>query len=96
MRGERGESMTLEEIVRRVECIDRQIDALMEVREIVLRQDADYAEYLDEFMARGVGIPLDIREYHQLSDEFVQLNLRFFSPNVYHRRLMELEDLLLA
>lgn len=99
--------MTLEEILERVKRIDYQIEALTEVREIIVRQDAEYSAYLDEFMVRGEGVPLDIRRFHRAACELEQINLMFNSVSPmtsefnemwikHHWRLVELVDLLLA
>lgn len=96
------------DIVAQVKEIDEAIAALERERMRVLRQDTEYAEYLDEFDDRENGKRrLSIQEFQQFQAELKTINERFrqvdprssafdevWRQNI--RRVIELETLLLA
>ena len=92
------------ELERRAQAIEAQIFLLRQEREAILRLDPDYAEYLDEFAARGEGKALNIRQFHQYSDEMDRINAEFAPSDVdyeavwarHRERIVVLERLLLA
>ena len=89
---------------QRAQEIQAQIFLLKKEREVILRLDPDYAEYLDEFAERGEGEPLSIRQFHQYSDEMDRINAEFAGNDVdfealwavHRERIVVLERLLLA
>lgn len=87
---------------RQAIAIDTQILKLQHRRDELLRQDKEYAGYLNEFANRGAGCPMSIRRFHKLSNELRDLNQEFLSDeseSVWERvypRMLTLEQLLLA
>ncbi len=95
----------LDDILRKVARIDKQIEELQQLRLETLRQDEEYAYYLDAQSSEGE--PVDLRTFRRLLDELIALNGQYdgidpmsdqFSQ-VYRRtmpRIAELEKALLA
>lgn len=92
------------ELERRAQEIQAQLFLLRQEKEAILRLDPEYAEYLDEFAARGEGEPLSIRLFHTLSTEMDRINAEFAPADADHdalwakhrERIVVLERLLLA
>lgn len=92
---------------QRVRAIDAQIVQLKQEREQVLREDEEYAAYLDAFDAYGEGQSLSIGRFYELSAELEEINREFMAvepltdeyQELWRRRggwLFELETLLCA
>jgi len=89
--------------------IQVQINILQAHMEDLLRQDPEYAEYLDAHAERGTGQPLGILEFHRMQNELSNISRRFNGLGIpddgdrierlwqqYRRRILELEQILLA
>ena len=68
--------MDYKEIARQVGKIDEQIGLLRQQRAQVLRQDEEYASYLDAFEEAGCpgGEPLSIVHFHNLNTRLCELS----------------------
>ena len=92
-----------EELDRAARALQGEIFVLQRQREAILRQDAEYAAYLDAFAERGEGTPMSIRLFHTFSKEMERITADFERIGDYedawrkHRkRVWQLEKLLLA
>jgi len=92
-----------EELDRAARALAGEIYVLQKQREAILRQDAEYAEYLDAFAERGEGDPMSICLFHRFSAELDRISAQFQEVADYeamwqrHRkRIAQLEKLLLA
>jgi len=92
-----------ESLDRAARALAGEIYVLERQREAILRQDPEYAAYLDAFAERGEGEPMSIRLFHKFSAEMDRINAQFKAVANYealwrkHRkRIVQLEKLLLA
>jgi hypothetical protein len=89
--------------------IQVQINILQAHLEDTLRQDPEYAEYMDAHAERGTGQPLGILEFHRMQNELSRISKRFNGLGIpsdgdriehlwkqYRKRIVELERILLA
>jgi len=92
-----------EKLDRAARALAGEIYVLQRQREAILRQDAEYAAYLDAFAERGEGEPMSIRLFHKFSAEMDRIGARIQeggdSELMWRRhgkRIAQLEKLLLA
>ena len=92
-----------EELDRAARALAGEIYVLQKQREAILRQDAEYAAYLDAHAERGEGEPMSICLFHRFSAELDRISAQFQEVADYeamwqrHRkRIAQLEKLLLA
>ena len=92
-----------EELDRAARALQGEIFVLQRQREAILRQDAEYAAYLDAFAERGEGTPMSIRLFHKfsaererISDTFQEIHDYEAAWRKYKNRIVHLEKLLLA
>ena len=105
-----GNGVNYLQVAADAHLIQVQINELRQHQEQVLRQDPEYAEYLDAHDERGDGQPLlGIIEFHRLQKELGYISRLFNSLNTpadgdqieelwrqFRRRIVELERLLLG
>jgi len=92
-----------QELDRAARALAGEIYVLQRQREALLRQDAEYAAYLDEFAERGEGEPMSLRLFHTFSAEMERISAEFKRIGDYEeawrmrgKRILQLEKLLLA
>jgi hypothetical protein len=108
MRGN-GNAVSYLQIAADANLIQVQINILQAHMEDLLRQDPEYAEYLDAHAERGTGQPLGILEFHRMQNELSRISKRFNGLGIpsdgdriehlwkqYRKRIVELERILLA
>jgi hypothetical protein len=105
-----GNGVNYLQVAADAHLIQVQINELRQHQEQVVRQDPEYAEYLDAHDERGDGQPLlNIIEFHRMQDELSRISQRFNGLGTpedgdrleqlwhqYRKRILELERLLLA
>jgi len=92
-----------EELDRAARALAGEIYVLQKQREAILRQDAEYAAYLDAHAERGEGEPMSICLFHRFSAEMERISAEFArigdyeaAWQQYKKRILHLEKLLLA